>query len=129
MEVRGAGEVRQFEAIRLRSELNTRRILETVYGTRRSDGHYRLLYLYYKLSYSGQFTTVLYHFWRERAKNKDPGAVHLLTGSPIRSFRPCGFAAALASVCPTRAALLTSPPLILLPPLTILSPLCLPVML
>lgn len=45
MEVRGAGEVRQFEAIRLRSELNTRRIMETVYGTRRSDRPHRLLYL------------------------------------------------------------------------------------
>lgn len=30
--VRRAGKVRQFEAIRLRSALNTRRILETVYG-------------------------------------------------------------------------------------------------
>lgn len=38
--MRGAGEVRQFEAIRLRSELNTRRILETVDGTRRAMNHY-----------------------------------------------------------------------------------------
>ena len=33
------------EAIRLGTELNTRRILETFYGTRRSDERLELLYL------------------------------------------------------------------------------------
>ena len=44
------------------------------------------LYFYYKLTYSRQFRTVMNHFWRQRAKNKAPGAVHLLTGSPSDRF-------------------------------------------
>lgn len=63
---------------------------------------------YYKLPYSGQFTTLIDHFWGQRTKMKDRGAVHLLTGSPIRSFCPCHFRSS-SGLCPTRAALLTSP--------------------
>ena len=78
------------------------------------------LYFYYKLTHSCQFRTVMNHFWRQRAKNKAPGAVHLLTGSPSDRF-----GRAVSQLWPLPAGVLPClpPPLFLLPPLTILSPL------
>jgi hypothetical protein len=59
----GGEEVRQFEAIRLRSEH------EADFGNDLWNGEsdertkpLEMLYLYYKLSYSGQFMTLMDHF-------------------------------------------------------------------
>jgi len=121
-------EVRQGKG--LDSALNTRRILETVYGRTRAMNHQRMVVPLLRFVILSAIMTLLVQIWDERAKKQGPGGCarrsgvfHQIVWSVL--FRSSGLCLGPAVL----STLTLPPPLIHLSPLTILSPICLPVML